>query len=137
MNAEPLHILLIEDDASTQRAWKVFLEDSRRHEIVVVTTGDEAASAFSANPRPFDIIICDGQLGPSAENGWDIINRLRTWAEANGRPMPPVIAAPGVLTPATERKWRTAGVSHIHPKPFDVFDVLTTIAELTKRPPPT
>lgn len=129
----PLHILIIEDDAGVVRAWKMLLEMSRRHQIETAATGDQAIDLYRHADRPFDLIICDGQLGPDDQPGWTIIARLQAVSGSRNQPFPPVLAAPGTLTEATEKQWRAVGVLHFHPKPFDVLNVLRTISELTRR----
>lgn len=115
------HILVVDDESSVRQVVaRVLTYD--KHMVAVATSAEEALELLAK--QPFHIIISD--LGMPGMNGWDLL--------AHARRLYPAIAT--VLMTGWGYQYdstmaQSRGVDLILPKPFEMQDLRTAIANLT------
>lgn len=123
---EPL-ILVAEDDEPIAQTIALLLEDAGYWPIVAANGREALKAAHAQWPT---LVITD--LMMPHMNGRELIAALRTFAAANGHPMPPVVllTAAHVITRHSEE----LDVAAIVYKPFDIVALETTVRELLRAP---
>lgn len=75
--------------------------------------------------RPYDLVICDIQLGPG-QNGLELYRRFRTYC--------PVILLTGLPTAEIVAAVNREGAPELIQKPFKAADILNAVRRVLNRP---
>ncbi|KPV48644.1 hypothetical protein SE17_36950, partial [Kouleothrix aurantiaca] len=115
---QPLHILLVEDDAGVRdtMAQLLRLDD---HSVDCAANGRSALEQFA--PGKYDVVISD--LGMPDMTGWEVLAAIRA-ADATIT----TILASGWGAQIDPQEARTRGVDYIVPKPIDIDALNTALA---------
>jgi CheY-like chemotaxis protein len=114
---EPLHVLVVEDDADTAQTW-MWLLRSLGHEAEVALSGPAALRSIAA--RLPDAVLLD--LGLPGMSGYEVASRLR---ELKAEPRPLVIAVTGLSEPEERRRSYEVGIDLHLVKPVQPEEVKT------------
>jgi CheY-like chemotaxis protein len=118
MSAQPLRILIIEDNRDQARTL-MYLMELCGHQARVAYTGPEGIHAACAwHP---DVVLCD--IGLPELNGWEVARTLRHHADTAAARL---IAITAYSTEADRRRSQEAGFECHLVKPVDV-DILESL----------
>ena len=123
-----LHVLLAEDNELNQILARTILEQHGAS-VRVVPTG--AAALQAIDTEPFDVVLMDLQM-PDMD-GLTATRRLREHPTARALP---VIAMTANARAEDRARCEEAGMTAFVSKPFDLHDLIATIARVTGRPVP-
>lgn len=121
-------ILVVEDDTSIQAVVEEALSDGG-FEIVISSSGENAAELLGAADGKFRALVTDIDLGRDKLDGWEVARRAR---EIN--PAFPVVYMSG----SSAEDWASKGVPHsvMIAKPFAPAQLVTAVAQLLNAAPP-
>jgi len=120
MPPRELHILVIEDDASTRNSL-VKLLTRKKHKVLAADTGQKALELARANP--LDLVISD--IGLPDTDGWALFHELRAH-----HPKVCGIALSGYTYAAEGDRSRDCGFSTHIPKPPEMATIESAIQQL-------
>jgi DNA-binding NarL/FixJ family response regulator len=103
VTAEPIRVLLVDDEPMFLEAVRALLEFDGRAQVVAAAASGSEALAFSARERP-DVVLVD--LAMPGMDGYEITRRLTA-----GKPSPQVIAVSGLSQADAEPLALAAGAS--------------------------
>jgi PAS domain S-box-containing protein len=127
--AQPLHILLAEDNAINQ-SLAVRLLEKQGHQVVVANNGKEALAALER--ERFDLVLMDVQM--PVMGGFEATALLRSLERLTGEHLP-VIALTAHAMKGDRERCLAAGMDAYVSKPVQAGDLARAIAEVA--PPPT
>jgi signal transduction histidine kinase/DNA-binding response OmpR family regulator len=116
-------ILVVEDDAETQRVMTVVLSDAGAV-VSTVGTAEEGAKALSS--APFDVVLCD--IGLPGEDGYSFIRRAR--ALNDGVRLMPALALSAFARDRDRQRAHEAGFDGHLAKPVDPAELLRVLTTL-------
>jgi CheY-like chemotaxis protein len=121
-------ILVVEDDTLIQAVVEEALSDGG-FEIVISSSGENAAELLGAGDAKFRALVTDIDLGRDKLDGWELARRAR---EIN--PTFPVVYMSG----SNAEDWASKGVprSVMIAKPFAPAQLVTAVAQLLNAIPP-
>ena len=128
---KPARVLVVDDEEQIRRALKSILS-SRKYDVTVAATGEEALDAAIDNPP--DLVILD--LAMPGLSGFDVCRELRTWLNA------PILVLSVRGTDADKIAALDLGADDYLSKPFSAGELLARIRALLRRasnlptPPP-
>lgn len=116
-------LLLVEDEPGIAELLEMVLSDEG-YQIVVAANGMAALAELENDPARFKCLITDVFLG-SGPTGWDVAKRARELV-----PAIPVV----YMTGNRGGEWSVNNVpaSIMVMKPFDVFQLVATVVEITR-----
>ena len=120
-------ILFAEDEMRQLRLMENFLE-SKGYRVLPAKDGAEAVEIFCQNKDDIALVILD--LGLPKLNGWEALRKIR---EID--PYVKAIFATGFMAPQVESQLPTGSVSAVIMKPYQLDEVLQSIAGVIKKPP--
>ena len=122
--AEPIVILVVEDDKSIQSLIEEVLSDGG-FEPAIASSGEEALTALSG-PTAHRMLVLDIKLGKDGIRGWDVARRAR--AKVPGLPII-------YVTGGDADEWAVQGVprSVLLAKPFAPAQLVTAVAQLLNK----
>lgn len=120
--AQPLRVLVVEDDAVTARTW-VRVLGSLGHAVEIAADGPAALRAAQA--RLPDVVLLD--LGLPGMDGYEVARQLR---ELPGEPRPVLIAVTGFGEPADRLHSYEVGIDLHLVKPVEVEELRTFLDHL-------
>ncbi len=123
MNNQSSLILVVDDDPDISMMLKMMLE-YKGHKVVTAERADEIFQAISNNS--FNLIIMDMLL--SGINGTDICVQLK--GKENTRSIPVMMIS---AHPNAKELCMQAGANDFMAKPFDMDDILNTVARLVTK----
>jgi CheY-like chemotaxis protein len=133
MSAEPLrglHILVVDDDATTRRVVSGILA----HGGALVTGADSAEAAWQSLARVIpEVIVCALNLG-GARDAHGLLHRIRTMASSRGRDVP-IIAIARAQDPQPIREVLEAGFAGYVKAPLDPRQFCELISEVADAHP--
>jgi CheY-like chemotaxis protein len=109
-----LAILLAEDNPINMMLIRELLK-RRGHDVVEVTTGEDAVKAMAE--RPFDLLLTDIHM--PGMDGIDAARAIRAQEEAAGRPRVPIVALTADALETGKRACQEAGMDGFLTKPVD------------------
>ena len=109
-----LSILLAEDNPINMMLIRELLK-RRGHNVVEVTTGEDAVKAIAE--RPFDLLLTDIHM--PGMDGIDAARAIRAQEEAAGRPRVPIVALTADALETGKRACQEAGMDGFLTKPVD------------------
>jgi DNA-binding response OmpR family regulator len=120
-------ILVVEDDTSIQAVVEEALSDGG-FEIVISSSGEDAAELLGASDAKFRALVTDIDLGRDKLDGWEVARRAR---EIN--PTFPIVYMSG----SGAEDWASKGVPHsvMIAKPFAPAQLVTAVAQLLNAAP--
>ncbi len=119
-----LRTLVVDDEASIRQLVRGLLQ-SAGHQVVAVSSGQEALAALSAGAPP-DLMVIDISLGDMS--GFDVITAARRRA-----PTLRILVISGYIgldSVELRRKLRREAVNHALSKPFEARELLRTVREM-------
>ena len=121
-------ILVVEDDTSIQAAVEEALSGGG-FEIVIASSGENAAELLGSADAKFRALVTDIDLGRDKLDGWEVARRAR---EIN--PTFPIVYMSG----SSAEDWASKGVPHsvMIAKPFAPAQLVTAVAQLLNAIPP-
>lgn len=123
MNAEPLRVLIVDDDPVVAELHRAFLDELPRFVVAgVAGTGPDAVRAIRTD-HP-DVVLLDMHLP-----GFSGINVLRA-IRAESRVQPEVVAVTAARDVGTVRDARQAGVRHYLAKPFAAAELRSRLLDI-------
>jgi|GEM_PF-4577726 PAS domain S-box-containing protein len=118
-------ILFVDDDEDFFQAGQRMLKELG-YEIAAFDNSQEALKKFQAQPRQFDLLICD-QTMPGL-TGLELAA-----ACSQVRPDLPIILLTGFSESVTPEKVRAAGIREVVTKPFDLRQIGESIKKILKK----
>ena len=119
---QPLHVLVVEDDALTARTW-VRLLGSLGHIVEIAADGPTALRSAQAHLP--DVVLLD--LGLPGMSGYEVARQLR---ELPGEPRPVLIAVTGFGEPSDRLHSYEVGIDLHLVKPVEVEELQTFLDHL-------
>jgi CheY-like chemotaxis protein len=121
-------ILVVEDDTLVQAVVEEALSDGG-FQIVISSSGENAAELLGAEDAKFRALVTDIDLGHDKLDGWELARLAR---EIN--PTFPVVYMSG----SSAEHWASKGVPHsvMIAKPFAPAQLVTAVAQLLNAIPP-
>ena len=116
-------ILVAEDDPHLRNLLDILLTDAGYNVVTVANGADAVREAFE---RAVDLLLLD--LWMSGMGG---VDACRAYHEGGGTA--PVVLVTGRPRPEVEAAVEACGAAAFIPKPFDVADILETVARLVAR----
>jgi CheY-like chemotaxis protein len=120
-----MNILVAEDNLAIQRVIEQILASDECH-IEIVPNGVRALEALAKNH--YDLILMDLEMPEM--NGFETTARIRAMELATGEHIP-ILAMTGFHLENGRQKCITAGMDDYLEKPFNITELLETIARLT------
>jgi two-component system CheB/CheR fusion protein len=118
-------ILLVEDEPLTLDSLSRVLRNYGA-DVATATTAEAAVESFAASPP--HVIISD--VGLPREDGYQLLQRVRTLEKERGLPPTPAIALSAFAGVKHRRQAREAGFDKHLPKPTKVAQLVNTISQL-------
>ena len=120
--AEPLVVLVVEDEQSLQSILEEALSDGG-FQSEIASSGEEALTLLSGRKGAYRVLVVDIRFGKDRIKGWDVARRARA-----STPELPVI----YITGANADEWAIQGVpnSVLLPKPFAPAQLIAGVAQL-------
>ena len=120
--AEPLVVLVVEDEQSLQRIFEEALSDGG-FQSEIASSGEEALRLLSGRKGAYRVLVVDIRFGKDRIKGWDVARRARA-----STPELPVI----YITGANADEWAIQGVpnSVLLTKPFAPAQLIAGVAHL-------
>ncbi|MEW6130639.1 MAG: PAS domain S-box protein [Acidobacteriota bacterium] len=122
----PLKILLVDDDADTLHLLKIVLADHGAN----VQTASSASEALEIL-KHFHPHVVVSDLAMPGEDGYSLINKLRTSEDENQRKVP-AVALTAYVRLEDRLRALSAGFNMFVPKPVEVGELITAITNLTE-----
>jgi CheY-like chemotaxis protein len=124
-------ILVVDDREATVKMLKAGL-GRFGHTVFTALSGREAITILKQ--KRMDVVICD--LGMPDMNGWQVGKKVKDMFREKGIPKPAFVIFTGWENQRRDRdRIVEAGVDAVIQKPVDIAKLLTTIGEVTKKPP--
>jgi CheY-like chemotaxis protein len=120
--ANPLNILLIDDDEDTQNIFRMVTEHHQHH-LLVAGDGDEAVDILQDN-RP-DIVVIDLVL--PGQDGYQVFNRIVDTQLASDSAF---VAITAYYTSDTPNRVKTHGFNGFLPKPLWSAELMQSLASI-------
>ena len=120
--AEPLVVLVVEDEQSLQSILEEALSDGG-FQSEIASSGEEALTLLSGRKGAYRVLVVDIRFGKDRIKGWDVARRARA-----STPELPVI----YITGANADEWAIQGVpnSVLLTKPFAPAQLIAGVAQL-------
>lgn len=124
-----IRVLLVEDEIETRKA----LASALRGAGAKVTPVESAAAAMEslANSK-FDLLISD--IGMPGEDGYSLIQRVRSMESANARGHTPAMALTAFVGEGDQRKALSAGYDRHLGKPVEPDQLVSVLTEMAATP---
>ncbi|OGC22347.1 hypothetical protein A2291_04985 [candidate division WOR-1 bacterium RIFOXYB2_FULL_42_35] len=116
------HILIIDDQESMLQILSQTLKD-QGYEVTTANNGEEGLSKIKADPQAFNLILSDVNM-PSL-NGFELLKQVK-----ESQPRIPVIFCTSMNEDVVVTLGKEFKVDGVIKKPFEVEDVLKTIAQV-------
>ncbi len=124
--AEPLRILLAEDNPVNQKVAQGLLE-RRGHQVVVCEDGQKAVQRLEED-RNFDLVLMDIQM-PQMD-GYEATEHIRRREEEQDLPPMPIVALTAHAMEGDREKILAAGMNHYLPKPITPDSLYSLVEEI-------
>ena len=129
VQCENLKVVVVDDEPDARELVAKVLTECGA--TVRVAGGVDEALALVAAEAP-DVIVTD--LGMPGENGFALLQRLRTSPPAAGG-LAPVVALTAYARPENRQAALAAGFDHFLTKPVEFDELIATVARLGRNPP--
>lgn len=126
-NAEPLHILVVEDSLLNKKLLVRILE---RHGHVVESVMDGASAVSAICAGTYDVVLLD--LGLPLKPGIEVIRETR-WNEWERVRNVPIIVTSGNVEPVTRENCLKEGCSAFADKPFREKEIRDAVMRVTQK----
>jgi signal transduction histidine kinase/CheY-like chemotaxis protein len=129
VSLDDVRVLLIDDETDARELSVAVLEQCGAH-VNAVSSGAEAISVLMEVPQSLLPHVIVSDLGMPAEDGYQLIRRIRALDQVRGRI--PAVAVTGYATSDDVDRALTAGFQVHMSKPMDPAAFVATVAELAR-----